>query len=543
MIEVRNLHKSFGDKQVLNGIDFQIQAGEFVVVLGPSGAGKSTLLRCLNRLTDPTQGEILINGQDYGKVRGRALQQLRRQVAMIFQHHNLSKRLSVLKNVLMGRMADLPLWSCAMQLFPTQDVELAKQCLFQVDLEDKVVERADSLSGGQQQRVGIARALAQQPGMMLADEPVASLDPKSSRKVLNCLKNSCKEQNIAVLCNLHQIDYAMEFAERIIGLSGGKVVFNDTPENLTPEMVAQIYPGLNDDNISRLVLRMAAERRSQKATVDTTSRLPEEMIMTRSMQFVANPPKGGWWILFPVVLMVGWALQWSVEGTRLSLSGLYAGIPWIQDFLMRMMPPNLGYISESLVQPAIQTLQIALWGTVLSIVLAIPVCLFAAKNLSPSPLIYHGLRQILNVLRGINEVILALIFVAAVGLGPFAGVLALAVHGAGMVGKFFAEAVEEIDHGPVEAMQASGCSTLKTILFAVLPQVMPAWIGVVLYRMEANIRISTVLGMVGAGGIGFELMTSMKMFEYENTAACVLVILVMVFLTDVISARLRQMIR
>ncbi|WP_422452202.1 PhnE/PtxC family ABC transporter permease [Endozoicomonas sp. ALC066] len=146
-------------------------------------------------------------------------------------------------------------------------------------------------------------------------------------------------------------------------------------------------------------------------------------------------------------------------------------------------------------------------------------------------------------LRGVNEIILALIFVAAVGLGPFAGVLALALHGAGMVGKFFAEAVEEMDQGPIEAMQASGCSTAKTILFAVLPQVLPAWIGVVLYRMESNIRISTVLGMVGAGGIGFELMTSMKMFEYENTAACVLVILGMVFMTDIISARLRQMIR
>ncbi|GAL31801.1 phosphonate ABC transporter permease protein phnE [Vibrio maritimus] len=169
--------------------------------------------------------------------------------------------------------------------------------------------------------------------------------------------------------------------------------------------------------------------------------------------------------------------------------------------------------------------------------------LLAAKNITPSKPLYHLSRQVLNVLRGINELILALIFVAAVGLGPFAGVLALSLHGAGMVGKFFAEAIEEMDQGPVEAMKASGCSQAQIILFAVLPQVFPNWISVMLYRLEANIRISAVLGMIGAGGIGFELMTSMKMFEYGDTAACVLVILGLVFATDILSAKLRQMIR
>ncbi|MET4692965.1 phosphonate ABC transporter ATP-binding protein [Endozoicomonas lisbonensis] len=261
MIEIKNLHKSYGDNTVLSGVDFELTAGEFVVVLGPSGAGKSTLLRCINRLTDPDCGEIVVNRKDVANVQGGDLQQLRRNVGMIFQHHNLTKRLSVLKNVLMGRMAELPFWSCALQLFPKKDVELAKRCLAQVGLDAKVYERADSLSGGQQQRVGIARALAQQPQLILADEPVASLDPQSSRKVLSYIRKSCKEQGIAVLCNLHQIDYAMEFGERIIGLSGGKVVFNDHPEHLTPEMVEKIYPGLEDASVNKLVSRMAAERR------------------------------------------------------------------------------------------------------------------------------------------------------------------------------------------------------------------------------------------------------------------------------------------
>jgi len=153
--------------------------------------------------------------------------------------------------------------------------------------------------------------------------------------------------------------------------------------------------------------------------------------------------------------------------------------------------------------------------------------------------VFHFVRQILNVARGINEIIFALIFVAAVGLGPFAGVLALSLHGAGMLGKFFAEAVEEVDSGPVEALRATGASSLQTILFAVVPQALPAWIAATLYRFEVNLRASTILGMVGAGGIGFELYSSMKLFQYQDTAACVIVILALVMSADYLSSRLR----
>jgi phosphonate transport system permease protein len=261
------------------------------------------------------------------------------------------------------------------------------------------------------------------------------------------------------------------------------------------------------------------------------------------LQFVMNAPKRGWWIVLPVLAVVYVILHWSAIGARMDMSELVKGLPWIWDFMSRMLPPNFSYISDSLIPPAIQTMQIALWGTVLAVALALPASLLAAKNITPNKALYHLSRQILNILRGINELILALIFVAAVGLGPFAGVLALSLHGAGMVGKFFAEAIEEMDQGPIEAMKASGCSKGQIILFAVLPQVFPSWISVVLYRLEANIRISAVLGMIGAGGIGFELMTSMKMFEYGDTAACVMVILGLVFSTDFLSAKLRQMIR
>jgi len=264
MIEIRGLVKSYGPQQqvkALQGIDLKIVAGEFVVVLGPSGAGKSTMLRCINRLTEPTAGEIVIDGVSFAaRSGGRDLRELRRSAAMIFQQHNLVKRLSVLKNVLVGRMAGLSPWLSALHVFPDVDVRIAMHCLEQVNLSHKASARADALSGGEQQRVGIARALAQQPKIMLADEPVASLDPKTSRVVLTYLKQICKESSIAVLCNLHQIDYALEFGERIVGLSGGKVVYDGPPQGVTQSIIRSIYPGLDDPNILDASQRFALRR-------------------------------------------------------------------------------------------------------------------------------------------------------------------------------------------------------------------------------------------------------------------------------------------
>lgn len=261
MIEIRGLAKSYGDHQALRDVSLSIRPGEFVVVLGPSGAGKSTLLRCINRLIEPTAGDILVDGTSLSSNR-RDLRLLRRNVAMIFQQHNLVKRLSVLKNVLVGRMADLSPVLSSLQLFPEADVKIAMHCLEQVAMAHKARSRADALSGGEQQRVGIARALAQQPKFMLADEPVASLDPKTSRTVLNYLKKSCKDSNIAVLCNLHQIDYALEFAERVVGLSSGEVVYDGAPAGVSGDVIRSIYPGLDDPNVLDAAQRLTERRRA-----------------------------------------------------------------------------------------------------------------------------------------------------------------------------------------------------------------------------------------------------------------------------------------
>ena len=241
MIEIRGLVKRYGDFEALKGIDLDVAAGEFLVVLGPSGAGKSTLLRCLNRLTAPTEGEIRIGGNLTTDNR-EDLRKLRRDVAMIFQHYNVVPRITVLKNVLTGRLGSVPGPLSWLQVFPQHDVEIAHECLRRVEMDNKADARTDKLSGGQKQRVGIARALAQQPKIILADEPVSSLDPKTSRTVLSYLKQANRDLGITVMCNLHQVEYAREFAQRIVGVSAGRVVFVGAPEELTEEILQKIYP-------------------------------------------------------------------------------------------------------------------------------------------------------------------------------------------------------------------------------------------------------------------------------------------------------------
>ena len=245
MIKIRGLTKRYGEFDALKHVDLDVAPGEFLVVLGPSGAGKSTLLRCINRLAEPTRGDIEIDGHLVTSD-AASLRDVRRKVAMIFQHYNVVPRLSVQKNVLTGRLGYVPPALSWLQVFPRKDVAIARECLRRVELDEKAELRTDTLSGGQKQRVGIARALAQQPKVILADEPVASLDPKTSRTVLTYLKQASRDLGISVVCNLHQIEYAREFGERIVGVSAGRIVFEGKPTDLTDEVLHQIYPGLDE---------------------------------------------------------------------------------------------------------------------------------------------------------------------------------------------------------------------------------------------------------------------------------------------------------
>ncbi|ARU05028.1 phosphonate ABC transporter, permease protein PhnE [Comamonas serinivorans] len=257
----------------------------------------------------------------------------------------------------------------------------------------------------------------------------------------------------------------------------------------------------------------------------------------------ARPAHAGGWLGYgAVALAIAWVLHWSAGGAQMSWRELASGMPQIGDFLSRSVPPDWTILPR-LWAPALETVQIAIWGTLLSVVLALPLSFIAAGNLHGWHWLRRITRQFLNVVRSINELILALVFVSAVGLGPFPGVLALALHGMGMLGKFFAESIEEIDDGPLQALRSAGAGQLQVIAFGVIPQAITAWIAVVLYRFEVNLRSATVLGMVGAGGLGFELVSSLKLFRYPETATCIVVITVMVILADLVSNALRRRIQ
>lgn len=232
----------------LKDIDLEIMPGEFVVVVGLSGAGKSTLMRAVNRLHDITAGDIQIDGQSITQAKGKQLLEIRRNIGMIFQNFNLVKRATVLKNVLTGRVGYYPTWKMVFGLFSKADKQRAYDALQQVELADKVYARADELSGGQQQRVSIARALTQEPKIILADEPVASLDPQTTKHVMDDLKRINQELGITVLINLHSVELAQTYGTRIIGIRDGEKVFDGPVVSADEATIAAIYSGGEETN-------------------------------------------------------------------------------------------------------------------------------------------------------------------------------------------------------------------------------------------------------------------------------------------------------
>ena len=245
MLEIRHLTKVYDDGTVaLKDVSFEVPDGEFLVVIGLSGSGKSTLLRCINRLIDPTEGEILWNGVNITALKGDELRKARRQIGMIFQHFNLVKRSSVIKNVLAGRLGYTPSWNSLWGRFSMKDQEKAWQAMKRLGIESQAYKRADELSGGQQQRVGVARALMQEPKMILADEPVASLDPVLAHSILQYLEMLNQEDKMTIVCSLHYLDLVQRYSTQVIGLRQGEIVYEGTRaeiQAMTDEQFKHIY--------------------------------------------------------------------------------------------------------------------------------------------------------------------------------------------------------------------------------------------------------------------------------------------------------------
>ncbi len=257
MLVIDGLTCQFGSKTAVSDVNLEIGQGAFIGVIGRSGAGKSTLLRMINRLQDPTGGRILFEGRDVTGLRGQDLRLWRARAAMIFKQFNLVGRLDVLTNVLMGRLAEMPAWRALTKSWSADDKAMALSALEQFDIANLAAQRADSLSGGQQQRVAIARAMVQAPRLILADEPIASLDPRNTKVVMDALLRINKHFGITVLCNLHSLELARTYCDRLVGMAGGKVVFDGVPSQLTPAVAHDLY-GLEAGEVMDLEIPAAS---------------------------------------------------------------------------------------------------------------------------------------------------------------------------------------------------------------------------------------------------------------------------------------------
>lgn len=242
LLEVKSLSKVYKTgKRALQDVDFVVDRPQVIAVIGSSGAGKSTFIRCINRLVEPTSGRILLNGVDIVALDRKALKAARRRIGMIFQEYNLVERLTVMQNVLSGRLGYVGLLDSIRYKFPPEDIRAAFELLDRVGLEGYQDRRADALSGGQRQRVGIARALMQRPELLLLDEPTASLDPKTSRQIMRLVGELVSERKTPAIINIHDVALAKAHADRVVGFSDGRIVFDDEPSKLTDEELARIY--------------------------------------------------------------------------------------------------------------------------------------------------------------------------------------------------------------------------------------------------------------------------------------------------------------
>ena len=242
MLRLEGLSKVYGTgDRALTDVSLTVEPGQVIGLIGPSGAGKSTLIRCINRLVEPSSGKVFLGDMDITRLSRGGLRQARRRIGMIFQEYALVERLTVMENVLSGRLGYVGFWRSFFRKFPPASVENAYRLLDRVGLSAHVNKRADALSGGQRQRVGIARALEQDPDLLLIDEPTASLDPKTSRQIMRLIIEICDERGLPAIINIHDVALAQQFVRRIIGLQGGKVVFDGSPDELDADVLTRIY--------------------------------------------------------------------------------------------------------------------------------------------------------------------------------------------------------------------------------------------------------------------------------------------------------------
>jgi phosphonate transport system permease protein len=600
MLACRDATKRYPDGTVaLGGVTLEVPRGQFCVVLGSSGAGKSTLLRAVNGLVTLTSGTIEVDGTP---VTPPNLGLVRSKVAMVHQQFGLVARGTVLDNVLGGALSRVSTLPALFGVFPEQYRRKACSLLDDLGLhESQLYRRASQLSGGQQQRVAIARAFILDPAVVLADEPVASLDVEMSRTILRLLRDTSARRGATVLCSLHQVELAKEFADRIVAMRAGQVIADGSTSELGAAALERVYsiaatggattegsePALATDGARAPVPDAAARHKPpgdwklrQPITVRAIAiALVASVLLSVSARRTEIPRivfLTAQWVAagvglqqhseigkglrrfasnaFPLVI-ANETLVTRVEGLDRDHLPLLARIEKRNtttsryDFDQKKMVDTVE-AEEVLVEPygylvyvwgkMLQSLEISLWGTLFGLAFGLPLAYFGARGYSPSVALYGLARTASSFCRAVPELVSALILTLSFGFGPMAGVVALGFHSAGFFGKFLAEDVENADFAPQEALFAVGANRLKVLRYAVLPQVLPQYIAYTQYILERNVRMATVIGVVGAGGIGIELKGRYDMFDFGHLSTILVVIFATVLTLEQVSHRLRQ---
>ena len=549
-LEVHNLHVRYGkgDDSVaaLRGIDFSVKPGERVAIIGRSGSGKSSLLRVLSGLLSPSRGHVQIGDHLIGPD-DKPKRSIYSDVGLVFQNYGLVPQLSAMQNVMCGGFHTRH-GLASLASFATADHRRARQLLIEFGLGDRLHTRASLLSGGEQQRVAIARLLLQQPGLMLLDEPVASLDIHWAKKAVDLMSQAGGGSSTLVMV-LHDLTMARQFADRVIFLHNGRIIFDGDPDEACCQLEQQpngIEPPSTDGSVKD---SEAGPTFTPPAFV--AAECPEghhcAVPQAPVEPGIESPPQplsdnvGGLWgktSFYVTVALLAIALYvWAAMGVEFSLTRIFSNLEHAVDFGDRMFPPDFS-VSTTVAASLIETIQMALIGTTLAAILSLPLAVLAARNISARPL-QAGARLILNGLRTVPSIIWGLFFVAIVGLGPFPGILALTFYASGYLGKFYYEGIESIDPRPLRSLQTVGASPMQRFRWGVFPQVLPLMLGYTLYMFEYNIRAASILGIVGAGGIGFYLYTYINNFQYDRAATALLLLLVVVTIIDSLSSRLR----